>query len=298
MCLDPLRIGLLEYVDESSGEVKKRPILSPIVTCASNVTTALVPCGRCVECMSQKAKEWSFRIQDEMSLHAANCFLTLTFRENPLTICKRDLQTFVKRLRKSIEPCKIRYFACGEYGKKHGRPHYHLAVFGWRPADLVYLYTTNDGDRLYRSPTVEKLWPHGFITVGDLTLESGKYVAKYLQKLQDFPDGLEPPFLLMSNRPGIGYGAIDEKAVKTDKIYRQGQYIPIPRYYLKVLDRRGVDLRELRERRIQNGKLFRPNQVRIERKREILKLKFGTWHAPPKRRKQKDVEVCPIVHKH
>ncbi len=45
---------------------------------------------------------------------------------------KRDLQLFFKRLRKNLSrfsDAKIRYFAMGEYGPVHFRPHYHFLLF-------------------------------------------------------------------------------------------------------------------------------------------------------------------------
>nr|CDL65737.1 unnamed protein product [uncultured bacterium] len=45
---------------------------------------------------------------------------------------KRDLQLFIKRLRKNLSKysdAKVRYFAMGEYGPVHFRPHYHFLLF-------------------------------------------------------------------------------------------------------------------------------------------------------------------------
>lgn len=45
---------------------------------------------------------------------------------------KYDLQLFFKRLRKHLSKFsdeKVRYFACGEYGPVHFRPHYHFLLF-------------------------------------------------------------------------------------------------------------------------------------------------------------------------
>ena len=46
---------------------------------------------------------------------------------------KTDLQLFLKRLRyyvtKRLPKEKVRYYAVGEYGPVHFRPHYHLLLF-------------------------------------------------------------------------------------------------------------------------------------------------------------------------
>lgn len=55
---------------------------------------------------------------------------------------KSDLQKFVKRLRFSVAQmydAEIRYFACGEYGPRHFRPHYHILLFFDEPRLLTEL---------------------------------------------------------------------------------------------------------------------------------------------------------------
>lgn len=47
-------------------------------------------------------------------------------------LCKRDVQLFLKRLRKYLdkyEGQKIRYFVTGEYGPESFRPHFHILLF-------------------------------------------------------------------------------------------------------------------------------------------------------------------------
>lgn len=84
-----------------------------------------VPCGHCVACRIAKSREWSIRLLGELGYWISSCFLTLTYDELhvPLSLKKRDLQLFWKRLRKAFYPRKIKYFSCGEYGDQYGRPH-------------------------------------------------------------------------------------------------------------------------------------------------------------------------------
>ena len=46
-----------------------------------------------------------------------------------LTLCKRDFQLLMKRIRRRFPDDHIRFFACGEYGSQTFRPHYHAIVF-------------------------------------------------------------------------------------------------------------------------------------------------------------------------
>lgn len=93
-----------------------------------------VPCGQCIACRLNKVRDWTLRIMHEAKFYKDNVFLTITYSPENLpadgSIHKEDLQLFLKRLRKALGEEKIRYFACGEYGEKYSRPHYHLIIFG------------------------------------------------------------------------------------------------------------------------------------------------------------------------
>lgn len=243
-----------------------------------------VACGKCVECLQQKSTEWSFRIMDEAKQYNKNCFLTLTYNDDNLpytfsefeilphypTLLKSDLQKFMKRLRKHIYPQKVRFFACGEYGSKGQRPHYHVILFGWCPDDLQYFQKDKKGSILYRSAMIEKLWKFGFSSIGELTVDSAKYCAKYMQKLNVLPLHVVKPFVVMSNRPGIGFSSINPKSLTSDRIYHNGKGIKVPRYYLKVLERNGHDLTAFVERRCLVGQL-KENPLLLEQRRKKSK---------------------------
>lgn len=114
----------------------------------------------------------------------------------------RDVQLFLKRLRKAISPVALRFYLVGEYGDKTERPHYHLALYGI--------------DRKY-SEVVHKEWGKGHTYLGDLTYESAQYIAGYVTKKLTNPNderlnGRYPEFARMSNRPGIGALAIKDIA--------------------------------------------------------------------------------------
>lgn len=211
----------------------------------------------------------------EASCYAENCFLTLTYAENPVDLVPKDLQDFMKRLRRALEPRKVRFFACGEYGSKGARPHYHVVLFGYRPSDLKYFFERN-GNKIYKSAFIAERWTHGFVTVGDVTLDSAKYVAKYLQKLDKRPHNV-PPFTRMSLRPGIGLPALDpESVLQTDKVYVSGKAFKTPRYFLKKMEEYGDDISILKEMRLRKKDLF----SRSEKELQVLRrTKFlGNLH--------------------
>lgn len=156
--------------------------------------TFQLPCGKCISCRLERARETAVRCVHEAQMYEANSFITLTYSEENLSSSRliyRDFQLFIKRLRKHIyetslvedqEKNRIGVFVTGEYGDKKKRPHWHAIVFNWRPSDLEHKYTNDRGDQVYTSSTLAKLWPQGISEVGSVTFESAGYVARYASK--------------------------------------------------------------------------------------------------------------------
>ena len=96
-------------------------------------------------------------------------------------LLKKNYKIFFKRLRTKYGN-GIRYYACGEYGPKGKRPHYHAIIFGWKPKDLKYFKENETGDIVYKSKELMKIWGKGFTTIGEANFKSAGYVARYVQK--------------------------------------------------------------------------------------------------------------------
>ena len=89
----------------------------------------------------------------------------------------RDVQLFLKRLRKKINNEKIRYFYCGEMGPVHFRPHFHLLL--WFEEEQTQQTIIQD---------VRSSWPFGRV---DVSLSKGKsisYVASYVNSNSYLPE--------------------------------------------------------------------------------------------------------------
>lgn len=197
-----------------------------------------VPCGRCIGCRLERSRQWAIRCVCESQMHEDNCFLTLTYRDDELLyggaehaiLFPRHLQLFWKRLRKHFKQ-PIRYFACGEYGDKSNRPHYHACVFGLDFQDKE-LWQIKDGYYMYTSPTLDFIWTHGMCVIGAVNFETAAYVARYLMKKslgKGFERyarlGIEPEFVRMSRggrkKGSGGIGASWYDKFKSD-IYPNG----------------------------------------------------------------------------
>lgn len=168
-------------------------------------------CGKCLPCRINQRRVWAHRIMLEQMYNDESCFVTLTYDDKNMpagmSLRKKDLQDWLKRLRRGYEPGRIRYYAVGEYGENFTkRPHYHAALFGVGVDPSI-----SGADHV---GNIEKSWQKGMIHVGELTYESASYIAGYVTKkvVEDDKaksDGRAPGFAIMSLRPGIGYRAME-----------------------------------------------------------------------------------------
>lgn len=204
-----------------------------------------VPCGKCGPCRFDRAREWATRIYHEIDSWMHSSFVTLTYDDEHLpdkgTLKKRDLELFIKRLRKSVSPRKIRYYASGEYGENGTfRPHYHIILFGISVHDAL--------------EDCPKIWDKGFVHAGIVTYASARYVAQYIDKkyYDDLAqkvyldNGLEVPFQVCSNGLGLEYAIKNRDQLNANmSLTIHGVPQTIPRYYKKKLD---LDLNEFKKK--------------------------------------------------
>jgi len=120
----------------------------------------------------------------EAQLHERNAFVTLTYRDDQVpagnSLRHRDWQLFAKRARKELGPFK--FYMCGEYGEQFTRPHYHACLFGIDFEDKEPITKLASEAKLFHSATLERLWRHGYATVGAVTFQSAAYTARYVMK--------------------------------------------------------------------------------------------------------------------
>ena len=211
-----------------------------------------VPCGQCVGCRLERSRQWAMRCLHEKRFHKESCFVTLTYDNEHLpaggTLVKRDYQLFMKRLRK-VKGEGVRFFACGEYGERNARPHYHALLFNCDFLDKLRFSQNKRGDVTYTSKSLHDMWPLGHHVIGDVTFDSAAYVARYVVKKITGSRAAEhyavidgdgqvydrtPEFTLMSRRPGIGSSYYDKYASEVyahDSVIVNGLEVRPPRFY-------------------------------------------------------------------
>ena len=237
-------------------------------------STFQLPCGKCIACRLTYAQEVSIRCVHESQMYQNNSFVTLTYSEENLSSEKlvyKDFQDFSKRLRSKVlseyldtiypgekektqknlwaqlpkeernkhnELIKIPILVTGEYGDIGKRPHFHALLFNWRPNDLVHKYCNFRGDKVSSSKILDDLWGKGITELGDVTLQSANYCARYaLKKLMHGPDGSHnyQPISKRSSRHAIGASWIKKYYPDVFNhghvVLPDGKTAGIPRFY-------------------------------------------------------------------
>lgn len=184
----------------------------------------------------------------------------------------------MKRLRKRFSDNKyspidakywtnpVKFYHCGEYGEQNERPHHHACLFNFDFQDKK-LWSIRDGVRLYRSAELEKLWPHGHSTIGEVTFESAAYVARYVTKkitgppAADHYKGRKPEYSTMSRGGRTGRGLAHQWFENfTDDIYPKdfivirGKKIKVPKYYDKSYEIKApFDMEQIKAYRLESA---------------------------------------------
>lgn len=239
-----------------------------------------VPCGKCLGCRLSYSRRWAVRSYHEASLYNNfdnNSFITLTFnddmlykRKNPKSVDKLEFSQFIKRLRERIRVTYgvtgVRFFACGEYGSKRGRPHYHVILYNFDFPDKIEINYKNfphfdhklypkvlkNGTicRYYYSEFLNKCWspagsdkPYGFHILSGVNFESSAYVARYIMKKCTKEEsnviGREQEFNLVSRNPGLGFNYFNNHYKNIIDLgyidLGKNRVSDIPRYYIDSL---------------------------------------------------------------
>lgn len=192
-----------------------------------------VRCRKCIPCLEYQQKMWMCRLIMEREISDSAFFITLTYRPEDLEPLNIEcVQSFIHSLRVQIQrkfgKSELRYFGCGEYGREHNRPHYHLILFNVPAKNLHEIYQL-----------CLNYWHKGFVYVEYCTNHKVKYITKYITKLDPRPHEVAP-FIMMSRHPGLGYRYFEKFPAVLDYIIRSGKPIitfrggfsyTLPRYF-------------------------------------------------------------------
>lgn len=238
------------------------------------ITGHKVNCGKCYNCLKNRAIAWNYRLQIESQHSQMNktCMVTYTLRDDnitrtstgKMTLSHEHIKKTIKRLRyyEKMEGNNqpIRYFCVGEYGGKTKRPHHHIIFFNVNNfQNIVRAYSENKDNVKYKlNPIIEtskngkrryaytskKHGVLGRMTIDELTDGTRKYVANYMVKhrLDYKSENIRREYTACSQ--GIGYQILKSQEFINHYLHNptnrlvvtpEGYKMPLPRYYLNKI---------------------------------------------------------------
>lgn len=199
----------------------------------SEFLSEVVPCGKCLGCLSTKRSGWAFRLLQETKVSSSATFLTLTYNDEHLKykekyndyrhikpVCvKKDLQKYFKRVRRKCP--NLKYYGVGEYGSENFRPHFHAIVF-------------NASNEVLNEKWTEKKDPIGFVRCDPCNEATIHYTTKYIIN-EESKNSEYQPFAIMSNGLGKEYINVAKEYHKKNQSFTTynpgGVPVYLPRYY-------------------------------------------------------------------
>ncbi|AXH74421.1 MAG: replication initiator protein [Microviridae sp.] len=264
MCLYPKLIKNRKYQAN-----KKNKGIIPAMT---DPRTAFVPvpCGKCMECMKQRANAWRIRLIEEIKVNKNGKFVTMTFSEESLNELDKAVQEAAaknivelnKETGRKYKPVEITgYELDNEIATlavrrflERWRKRYGVSVRHWLVTELGQEKT----ERLHihgviwtdvNKNKVEEIWKYGNVNKREKNWEDNycneqtiSYIVKYLNKADEIHREYKPITLCS---PGIGANYIKDtdarrhqfkgNETKQDYINRQGYKLALPTYYRKKI---------------------------------------------------------------
>jgi len=233
MCLYPKFILNRKYLpnQKNKGNI-------PIIT---DERTKYVPvgCGKCMECMKQKSREWQVRLHEELRLQQSVQFVTLSFSDESLNDIDKEID---KEITGYNRDNKIATIAVRRYLERW-RKKYKTSVKHWLVTELGQTNT----ERMHihgliwtnKIQEITNIWQYGNVWIGDYVNEKTvNYIIKYVHKI-DQKHKYYIPIILCSKGIGKNYlNRIDSKQnayneKKTNELYttRNGIRLAMPKYY-------------------------------------------------------------------
>lgn len=203
-----------------------------------------VGCGKCIECMKQKKRNWQIRLLEDIKEHKNGQFITLTFSEQSLSeLNKLIIQSRNEYINSNnIATLAVRRFL-ERWRKKYKKSlrHWLVTELGQNSTERIHLHGIifTDEDK----ETIDNIWQYGMTWVGSFVNEKTiNYITKYINK-QDLTHKNYIPKILCS--PGIGANYLKSynaslnqfRDYDTKEYYRTstGHKIGLPTYYRNKL---------------------------------------------------------------
>lgn len=246
-------------------------------------------CGNCLNCRINYTSQWQLRCLYELNSWNGAMFVTLTYDNEHLptnnSLVRKDLTDFFKRLRRDLEYTKfetlwngsyltnprtqklykpmIRYYACGEYGDKRKRPHYHIILYGLDYYNDSHWRYIIDNWKLCDPLVFDKnLGRH--CAIQNVTRDDIGYVTGYVRKklkgelaVKEYDDTCRlRPFSAISHEIGLNLARKQVDILAKGYTYQHnGKRIGIPRYFRDKLELPKIEKIDYKSRQVIEAEL-------------------------------------------
>lgn len=241
MCLYPKLIKNRKYTSnkKNGGNIPPLPIIEINGKKYKDLRVLEVPvgCGKCMECMKQKNREWAVRLQEEIRHDSTGKFITLTFSPEELEELGKEITA--KGYQRDNEIATLatrRFLERWRKDKKKSVKHWLVTELGQESTEHIHIHGiiwTNESEDYIR-----KKWKYGNIWVGKYTNEKTvNYITKYINKIDPKHTEYKPKILTSA---GIGRGYFNRTdwmknryKQNTNERYttKQGVKLALPIYY-------------------------------------------------------------------
>lgn len=252
MCLYPRKMRNRKYIANKSNGGVPPPLPVWKGKRDTRVLSIAVGCGKCMECMKQKASEWKVRLNEEIRTNKDGHFVTMTLSEESMEDLRKGIGTDGKQrmeeltgsgyeLKNKIASRAIEQYVNRWKNEKGTRPRRWLVTeLGGKSTERIHvhglIFTKERED-------IERIWEYGHVFIGKTVNEATiGYIVKYLSKV----DEKHPEYKgIMRVSPGMGKKYVDRmdkknneyKGEKTNEQYRlrDGRKVALPMYYRRKI---------------------------------------------------------------
>lgn len=236
MCLFPKLIKNRRYTPN-----KKNGGVPPV---CDDYRKLLVPvgCGKCIECMRQKALQWKIRLYEELKVQTFAYYVTFTFSPESLQNLMQESE--LKECNAIAGIAIRRYLERWRKFYKKSQKHWLITELGHNNTERIHLHGIVFSDFEITKDTFEKFWKYGNVEIGEYcNLQTINYIAKYITKIDTDHKNYVPQIFCSA---GIGKHYTERPIVKqihtwrdtnTTEFYRfpNGTKCNLPIYYRNKL---------------------------------------------------------------
>lgn len=180
MCLYPKLIRNPKYLPNKKNGGQVPPFSD------ERVLHVPIGCGKCIECLKQKAGNWKTRLMEDITDHKNAIFVTLTFSNEKIEKLNEEIPQNITGYTRdnAIATLATRRFL--ERWRKHHKKsvrHWLVTELGQNGTENIHLhgliYTDNP-------EIIKKHWQYGYVFTGEYVNQATiNYIVKYIHKKDD-----------------------------------------------------------------------------------------------------------------